>query len=72
MGDDIPDICVLNKVGFAVAVANAAPEVKEEADYITKNRGGYGAVREVIELILKQQSVWEKVIKTVSDGKIEP
>ena len=63
MGDDLPDICVLKRVGFAVAVANAASEVKKQADYVTKRKGGDGAVREVIELILKKQKKWTKVLE---------
>lgn len=59
MGDDWPDIQVLKRVGFAVSVPNAAPEVKKAAHYITKYEGGKGAVREVIELILKAQGKWK-------------
>lgn len=55
IGDDLPDIPVMRQVGLAIAVANAAPEVKRVAHYITARRGGQGAVREVIELILKAQ-----------------
>ena len=53
MGDDLPDIPVLNKVGFAITVPNAVPEVKKCAHYITEKSGGKGAVREVCELLLK-------------------
>ncbi|MBF0522651.1 MAG: HAD-IIIA family hydrolase [Candidatus Omnitrophica bacterium] len=63
IGDDLPDICVLKRVGLAVAVSNAVPEVQREADYVTKKRGGDGALREVIELILKTQGKWEGLIK---------
>ena len=58
MGDDLPDIQVLERVGFAVAVPKAVPEVKRVCDYITKRDGGDGAVREVLELILKAQGKW--------------
>jgi len=58
VGDDLPDIPVLRRAGFAVAVANAVPEVKHAAHYITSRSGGEGAVREVIELILKAQGTW--------------
>lgn len=51
-GDDVPDLPLLRYVGFAVAVANAVPEVKSECDYVTRAAGGYGAVREICELIL--------------------
>ena len=66
VGDDLPDIPVLEKVGFAVAVKNAANEVKRVADYVTKKQGGDGAVREVVELILKTQGKWKKIINKES------
>src|ERR1700688_71696 len=59
VGDDLPDIPVMQRVGLAVAVANAAPEVKRAAHFVTKRSGGDGAVREVIELIVKAQGKWE-------------
>jgi len=59
VGDDLPDIPVMQRVGLAVAVANAAPEVKRAAHLVTKRSGGDGAVREVIELIVKAQGKWE-------------
>ncbi len=55
IGDDWIDIDPMRKVGFAVAVNDAAKEVKKEADYITKARGGEGAVREAIELIASKK-----------------
>jgi 3-deoxy-D-manno-octulosonate 8-phosphate phosphatase (KDO 8-P phosphatase) len=61
IGDDLTDIVVMHRVGLAIATANARPEVKQEAHYVTQAVGGSGAVREVIELILKAQGLWEKV-----------
>jgi len=58
IGDDLPDLAILKRAGFAVAVKNAAPEVKKIADFVTKHEGGRGAVREVIEKILKVQKKW--------------
>jgi len=58
VGDDLPDIPVLQRVGLAAAVANAAPEVKKAAHFVTSRSGGEGAVREVIELIVKAQGKW--------------
>ncbi|MGO9481512.1 MAG: KdsC family phosphatase [Candidatus Kryptoniota bacterium] len=55
VGDDILDLPILSKVGFSVAPANCVREVKMRVDYVTKARGGQGAVREVIDLILKAQ-----------------
>lgn len=58
IADDLPDLPVLRRVGFAVAVANAVPEIKRVAHLVTKRRGGEAAVRETIEFILKAQGKW--------------
>jgi len=58
VGDDLPDIPVMQRVGLPVAVANAVPEVKRAARFVTSRSGGEGAVREVIELIVKAQGKW--------------
>ena len=60
VGDDLPDLPVLQRVGLAAAVANAVPEVKRAAHFVTTRSGGEGAVREVIELIVKAQGKWEE------------
>ena len=62
-GDDLTDIVVMHRVGLAVAVANARPEVMRAAHYVTKASGGSGAIREVIELILKAQGKWPEIMK---------
>ncbi len=62
VGDDLPDLPLFERAGLAVAVADAVPEVKRAAHYITTLRGGEGAVREVVELILKSQGKWKKAI----------
>ncbi len=62
VGDDLPDLPVLVRVGLAVAVANAAPEVKRAAHHVTARAGGEGAVREVVELLLKVQGKWAQAI----------
>jgi 3-deoxy-D-manno-octulosonate 8-phosphate phosphatase (KDO 8-P phosphatase) len=62
VGDDLPDLPLLDRAGLAVAVADAVPEVKRAAHYVTAARGGEGAVREVVELILKSQGKWKKAI----------
>jgi 3-deoxy-D-manno-octulosonate 8-phosphate phosphatase (KDO 8-P phosphatase) len=59
MGDDIIDIPVLRRVGFAAAPADAVDEVIPHVHFVTKNRGGWGAVREVCDLILKGQGKWK-------------
>ncbi len=58
IGDDLADLVILKKVGFAVAVKNAVSEVKQVVDYVTEKSGGHGAVRELVELILKAQGKW--------------
>jgi 3-deoxy-D-manno-octulosonate 8-phosphate phosphatase (KDO 8-P phosphatase) len=62
VGDDLPDLPLLQRAGLGVAVANAVFEVKRAADYVTVARGGEGAIREVVELILKAQGKWKKAI----------
>jgi 3-deoxy-D-manno-octulosonate 8-phosphate phosphatase (KDO 8-P phosphatase) len=62
VGDDLPDLPLLERAGLAVAVADAVPEVKRAAHYITTLGGGQGAIREVVELILKAQGKWKKAI----------
>jgi 3-deoxy-D-manno-octulosonate 8-phosphate phosphatase (KDO 8-P phosphatase) len=52
VGDDIPDLSLLDKVGYPIAVANAVEEVRDFCDYTTKATGGFGAVREVCDLVL--------------------
>ncbi len=62
MGDDLPDMPLARRAGLAVAVANAAAELKNISHYVTNAEGGKGAAREVIELILKAQGRWEEAI----------
>ena len=62
IGDDLTDLVVMRRVGLAVAVANARPEVKREAHYVTEATGGNGAVREVIELILDAWGFWQEIL----------
>ncbi len=69
IGDDVIDIPVLKKVGIAVAVSNAVPKVKEICDYITKNKGGKGAVREVIDLLLNFRGEMDIAIERFINGR---
>ncbi|HTZ89831.1 MAG TPA: HAD hydrolase family protein [Alloacidobacterium sp.] len=62
MGDDLPDLPLAVRAGLAVAVADAAAELKAVAHFVTTTRGGEGSAREVIELILKAQGRWEEAI----------
>ena len=61
VGDDVVDLPVMNRVGFAVAVADASEHLFDKAHYVTLAPGGGGAVREVAELILGVQGLWSKV-----------
>ena len=63
IGDDLTDIPVIKSVGLGVAVADAAEEVKETAVHVTKLGGGQGAVRELVETILKSKNRWADVIQ---------
>lgn len=69
IGDDIVDIAILNRVGFSAAVANAREEVKAVCDYVTVAFGGHGAVREVIDLILKRQGKFDVVIDSIINAE---
>lgn len=59
VGDDINDIPAFSEAGFRIAVANASDDLKLKADYVTSKHGGKGAIREVIELILRTQGKWD-------------
>ncbi len=63
VGDDLVDLGLMRLVGFGVAVANACPEIKNTASYVTIKHGGRGAVREIAELILKSQGKWDAIIR---------
>lgn len=62
IGDDLPDLPVLRRCGLAVAVADACPEVRAAAHYVTAAPGGRGAVREAVEWLLKSQGKWDDVL----------
>ena len=63
IGDDLPDIPTIRYSGLGIAVADAPEEVREAADYVTSVPGGRGAVREVVELLLKNTGRWESIIR---------
>jgi 3-deoxy-D-manno-octulosonate 8-phosphate phosphatase (KDO 8-P phosphatase) len=63
VGDDIVDLGVLKRAGVAVVVANGVREAKALAHHVTHAAGGHGAVREVVDLILKAQGKWAKVLR---------
>ena len=62
VGDDVPDLPILLNCGLSVAPADACPDVLNKVDLVTKACGGHGAVREVVELILRSQGLWQKLV----------
>jgi 3-deoxy-D-manno-octulosonate 8-phosphate phosphatase (KDO 8-P phosphatase) len=68
IGDDFTDIVIMHRVGLPIATANARAEVKQQARYVTQAPGGEGAVREVVELILKAQGSWGGILKHYEIG----
>ncbi|MCX7825218.1 MAG: HAD hydrolase family protein [Verrucomicrobiae bacterium] len=63
LGDDLVDLPVLRAVGMPAAVANAVAEVRAAAAYVTRLPGGHGAARELIELVLKAQGLWNRLLE---------
>lgn len=62
VGDDLPDLPVLTRCGLAVAVADAAPEVRAVAQLVTTAPGGHGAVREVVEWLMRGRRTWDAAV----------
>ena len=62
MGDDLPDLPILQRVGLAFTVADAAPEVLDAAAWVAPSRGGHGAVRDVAEALLRARGEWEATL----------
>ena len=62
-GDDLTDVVIMRRVGFAIATANARDEVKRAAHYVTQARGGRGAIREVAEMLLRAQNRWQEILQ---------
>ena len=63
VGDDFTDAPLIKASGFGCAVGNARPELVKMADYVTEHSGGEGAIREIAEIILRSQGLWEKMLK---------
>lgn len=63
IGDDLTDLVIMRRVGFAVATANARPEVKRVAHFVTDSEGGRGAVRDAVEFILAAKGMWQQILK---------
>jgi len=68
VGDDLTDVVIMKRVGLAIATANARPEVKAAAHHVTQARGGEGAVREVVELVLQARGLWGEILKHYEVG----
>ncbi len=69
VGDDIVDVPLMRQVGFAAAVADAESYVLAAADFVSARPGGQGAVREIIEFVLRSRGAWEKIAsKYIADG----
>src|SRR5947208_642091 len=64
MGDDILDLPVLSRAGLAAAPADAADDVRRRVHWVSTRRGGDGAARELIEVILRAQDKWESIVAT--------
>jgi 3-deoxy-D-manno-octulosonate 8-phosphate phosphatase (KDO 8-P phosphatase) len=64
MADDIVDLAVLGRVGFSCAPADAVPEVRSRVDWVSRFNGGDGAVRELVELVLRAQGTWDAVVSS--------
>ena len=69
VGDDVIDLPVFVQVGFAAAVGDATSEIKDKANFVAEKFGGRGAVREVIEFILKAQDKWSEIIQKYCEIK---
>jgi len=63
IGDDLTDAVIMRRVGLSFATANARPEVKRIANVVTASRGGQGAAREAVELLLKARGEWDKILR---------
>jgi 3-deoxy-D-manno-octulosonate 8-phosphate phosphatase (KDO 8-P phosphatase) len=70
VGDDVPDLPLMWYCGLAVAVADACPDVVAAAHYVTRAAGGRGAVREALEMILRCQGLWSKLIERYQNEKL--
>jgi 3-deoxy-D-manno-octulosonate 8-phosphate phosphatase (KDO 8-P phosphatase) len=63
VGDDLADLPILRRVGLPIAVSNAVAEVKQAAAYVTQAAGGHGAVREVVEILLRSRGEWSDILE---------
>jgi len=66
MGDDLLDLPVLGRVGFSAAPSDAAPEVRERVHWVSAHPGGRGAVRDLVEFVLKSQGRWDAIVQQLA------
>ena len=69
VGDDLPDLAMMNRCGFPIAVADAAPEIRARAVWVTEAKGGHGAVRECVEYLLKARDRWEDAVRLYEEPR---
>ena len=72
IGDDFLDLPIMERVGLPIAVSDATPDVKRVARYVTKQKGGEGAVAEVLRMILTAQGKWQRAIRQTVDQAYTP
>jgi 3-deoxy-D-manno-octulosonate 8-phosphate phosphatase (KDO 8-P phosphatase) len=70
VGDDLPDLPLLKNCGLGIAVADACPELRAAAHFITRARGGHGAVREVVELLMRGRGLWQPVLDRLAAERL--
>jgi 3-deoxy-D-manno-octulosonate 8-phosphate phosphatase (KDO 8-P phosphatase) len=71
MGDDLLDLPVMTRVGLAAAPADAAAEVRASAHWVARLPGGRGAARELVEMVLRAQGHWERLVAELADGSMQ-
>jgi 3-deoxy-D-manno-octulosonate 8-phosphate phosphatase (KDO 8-P phosphatase) len=69
VGDDLPDVPMLRRVGWPIAVADCSAELRPFAKTVTKSPAGFGAVREVVEMLLRHNGTWERVLARYEVGE---
>lgn len=70
IGDDLPDLCVMRRVGLAIAPDDAATDARDAAHWTTRARGGEGVVREVVERLLRARHVWQERVAEIETGPV--
>jgi 3-deoxy-D-manno-octulosonate 8-phosphate phosphatase (KDO 8-P phosphatase) len=72
MGDDLLDLPVFTRAGLSAAPADAAPEVRSRAHWVSEAGGGRGAVRDFIEMVMRAQNTWDATVASYADGGAQP